>query len=111
MLVCSGIFLAIFAATLGVAAITLGQLVSLARRLRAGNGGGALADKAPAAPGSPGPPAAGYLGELFMLVFGTFTFCLFSMILLFALSLAGDALHRKGEFSGAGAYVSWPSPG
>lgn len=110
VLVCRGIFLAILAATLGIAAITIGQLVSLARRLRAGNGGGATADKPPAAPGSPVSPAAGYVGELFMLVFGTFTFCLISMILLFALSLAGDALHRKGEFSGAGAWVSWSAP-
>lgn len=119
VLVCSGIFVAIFAATIGIGAVTIGQAVRLARRLRSGraranDGAGAPADKPPGsaavAPPS-GQPAALNAFEPVFVVFGVFAFCLFSMILLFALSLAEDALHRKGEFSGAGAYVSWPTPG
>lgn len=32
------------------------------------------------------------------------------MILMFARSLIGDQMHRKGDFSGAGAVVIW-APG
>lgn len=32
------------------------------------------------------------------------------MILLFALSLIGEQMHRKGDFSGAGAQVVWAAP-
>lgn len=104
VLVCSGIFLAILAATGVIGAVTASQVVKMARR---GRGGGAGARPGPAA--ATGPVTVGIAGELFFVVFGAFVFCLFSMILLFALSLAGDALHRKGEFSGAGAWVSWPA--
>jgi uncharacterized membrane protein YgcG len=119
VLVCSGIFLAILAATASIGAVTAAQAVKLARRLfrgqqRASDGAGAPADKPPGSAAVAPPslqPAALKAFEPVFVVFGLFVFCLFSMILLFALSLAEDALHRKGDFSGAGAYVSWPTPG
>lgn len=119
VLMCGGIFLAILAATIGIGATTIGQAVRLARRLRGGHARAADGDAAPAdippvsatAASPPGHSAAVSVFEPLFVVFGVFVFCLFSMILLFAVSLAEDALHRKGDFSGAGALVSWPARG
>jgi uncharacterized membrane protein YgcG len=119
VLVCSGIFLAILAATVSIGVVTVAQAGKLARRLFSGQqrenvGAGAPADKPPGSAGVAAPslePAALRAFEPVFVVFGLFAFCLFSMVLLFALSLAEDALHRKGDFGGAGAYVSWPAPG
>lgn len=117
VLVCSGIFLAILAATIGIGATTIAQAIRLARRLRCGHARASDGDAAPAnkrpdsatASSPPGQAAVSVFEPLFV-AFGVFVFCLFSMILLFALSLAEDALHRKGDFSGAGAIVIWPAP-
>jgi hypothetical protein len=38
---------------------------------------------------------------------GAVAVALFWMTLMFALSLIGDQMHRKGDFSGAGAEVVW----
>lgn len=103
VLFCVGIFLAILAATVTVAIVTVSMGVKLARGrpdaadalAGAADGGIALSPR--------GRLAAGAFG----LLFGLFTVVLFSQILFFALSLIGDQMHRKGDFSGAGAQVVW----
>jgi len=105
VLICVGIFLAILAATVTVAIVTAGIAVKLAR----GRPDAADALAGADAAGIASSPRARLAAGAFGLVFGGFTVALFSLILLFALSLAGDALHRKGDFSGAGAQVVWPA--
>ncbi|HNB79505.1 MAG TPA: TPM domain-containing protein [Rhodocyclaceae bacterium] len=104
VLICVGIFLAILAATVAVAVVTVSIAVKLAR---------GRPDAAAALSGADafgGSPRARLAAGAFGLVFGTLTVALFSMILLFALSLIGEQMHRKGDFSGAGAQVVWAAP-
>lgn len=44
---------------------------------------------------------------VFELVFGPLAVALMALVLMFAMSLIGEHLHRQGEFSGAGAEVIW----
>lgn len=101
VLICAGIFLAILAATVAVAVVTVGIAVKLAR------GRPDAADALSGADAFAGSPRARLAAGAFGLVFGSLTVALFSMILLFALSLIGEQMHRKGDFSGAGAQVVW----
>jgi uncharacterized membrane protein YgcG len=116
VLLCSAIFLAILAATIGVGGTTIAQALTLARSLAGARAGGSRTPAdgrpLPAAGAAPtGKLAQSRIAQAGFVVFGVVVFCMFSLMLLFALSLAEDALHRKGDFSGAGAYVSWPAPG
>jgi uncharacterized membrane protein YgcG len=101
VLICVGIFLAILAATVTLAIATVGIAVKLAQgrpdAAAALSGADAFASS----------PRARLAAGVFALVFGSFAVALFSMILLFALSLIGEQMHRKGDFSGAGAQVVW----
>lgn len=101
VLVCVGIFLAILAATVSVALVTVGIAVKLARGRSDAAGAQSGADAFASS------PRARLAAAAFGLLFGSFTVALFSMILLFALSLIGEQMHRKGDFSGAGAQVVW----
>lgn len=46
---------------------------------------------------------------LFDLAFGGAAVAVMGLVLMFAMSLIGDHLHRQGDFSGAGAAVHWPA--
>ena len=102
VLFCVAIFLGILAMTVAVAMATVSFGIKLLN-----NRTDAVADRADNGLGlSPGArKAVGAVG----LVFGAVTVALFSAVLFFALSLIGDQLHRKGDFSGAGAQVVWPA--
>lgn len=103
VLICAGIFLAILAATVMVATVTVGIVVKLAQ----GQPDAADALAVSHASGIAASPGARLAFGVFGAAFGAFTVALFSMILLFALSLVGDQIHLKGDFSGAGAQVIW----
>jgi uncharacterized membrane protein YgcG len=45
--------------------------------------------------------------DLFELGFGVVAVALMALVLMLAMSLIGDHLHRQGDFSGAGAEVDW----
>jgi uncharacterized membrane protein YgcG len=103
VLICAGIFLAILAATLIVATVTVGIIVKLAR----GQPDAADAQAAFRQGGIAASPGARLAFGILGAAFGAFAVALFSNILMFALSLIGDQMHRKGDFSGAGAEVIW----
>lgn len=106
VLICAGIFLTILAATVTVALATVGIAVKLAKGRPDAADALALAREG----GVAFSPRARLAAGAFGLAFGVFTVALFSAILLFALSLIGDQMHRKGDFSGAGAQVVWSAP-
>lgn len=106
VLMCTGIFLAILAATVMVLVVTIGIAVKLAK----GQSAAAHELAGSAVAGIASSPRVRLASGAFALVFGSFTVALFSLILLFALSLIGDLVHRKGDFSGAGAQVVWAAP-
>jgi uncharacterized membrane protein YgcG len=106
VLVCVGIFLAILAATVMVATATVAIVAKLAR----GRPGAADAPAVSGPSGIAASPGARLVFAVLGAAFGAVTVALFSMILMFALSLIGDQMHRKGDFSGAGAQVIW-APG
>lgn len=103
VLICVGIFLAILAATVMVATVTVAIVVKVAR-------GRPHAADAPAVPGRSGIAASPGARLAFAALggaFGAVAVVLFWLTLMFALSLIGEAMHRKGDFSGAGAEIVW----
>jgi uncharacterized membrane protein YgcG len=103
VLVCVGIFLAILAATVLMAVVTVAIVVKLAKGQPDADGALAVSRQGDTA----ALPAARLAFGVFGAAFGAFAVALFSMILMFALSLIGDQMHRKGDFSGAGAQIVW----
>ena len=101
LLICVGIFLAILAAMVMTAIVTVSIAVKLAK------GRPDAADALSGADAFASSPRALLAASAFALAFGCFAVALFSIILLFPLSLIGDQMHRKGDFSGAGAQVVW----
>jgi uncharacterized membrane protein YgcG len=101
VLICVGIFLAILAAMMMAAIVTVSIAVKLAEGWRD------AADALSGADAFASSPRARLAAGAFALAFGCFVVALFSMILLFALSLIGDQMHRKGDFCGAGAQMVW----
>ena len=103
VLFCVAIFLAILSATVTVAIVTIAIAVKLSKGqpdavdaiVHSHEVGVGFSHRARLATGA------------FVIVFGIFTVLLFSQILMFALSLIGEQMHRKGDFGGAGAQVMW----
>jgi hypothetical protein len=104
VLICVGLFGAILVGMVSVAVVAVG----IAGKLIRGQPDAADA-RVPRQPGATLSPWARRTAGAFVLAFGGITVMLFSSLLVFALALVGDHLHRKGDFSGAGAQVVWPA--
>lgn len=102
VLICTGIFLTILAAAVAVAFITISIAIKLVQ------GRPDVTDAFSAVPSHRATSSrARTIHGLLASLFGVLTVALFSALLLFALSLIGEQMHRQGDFSGAGAQVFW----
>jgi uncharacterized membrane protein YgcG len=102
VLLCAGFLLALLSATVAVIWVTI-KIFAKVHKGKNDAPGPALESRAASPPTSN--LAVGWVGAFF----SSLAIALLTLILAFALSLAEDLMHRKGDFSGAGAEVVWPT--
>lgn len=102
VLLCAGFMLAVFGATIAVTWVTIAIFIKVLRNKAHSSGPTLDARNSPNASMSLG---VGLVGALF----SSLAIAVLLLVLAFALSLSDQLLHRKGDFSGAGAQVIWPT--
>ncbi|MBI3149716.1 MAG: TPM domain-containing protein [Betaproteobacteria bacterium] len=102
VLLCAIFLLALLSATVAVTWVTI-TIFAKVRKHKTDAPGPALESRAAS------PPAPNLAVGLVGAFFSSLAIALLTLILAFALSLAEDLMHRKGDFSGAGAEVVWPA--